>query len=116
MDHHWPSEAGLKGMLFPFEVLVVVLVSLEHLSAKFVVNVLILMGGLFGLVLKVEPDGLLEIELHGTALMGSLKNIKDLDVDLWTIEGSVTVVVLPWLAKLIKSSSQLSFSIVPKCI
>ena len=75
-----------------------------------------LLRSVFTLILEVEPDWELEITLDCTALMLSLHAIKDLDVDLWSIEGTTTLVHFPWLSKVVQSLSKGALSLVPKCI
>lgn len=50
-------------------------------------------------VLQIETLGELEVELDGSALVGSFEGVLDSDVDFWTVEGTVARVELPfaWL-------------------
>lgn len=68
---------------------------------------------LLSLVLKVESNWELEIKLHGTALMGSLKGIEDLDVNLGSVEGTISWVFLPGLSKAVQGLSKSSLGLVP---
>jgi hypothetical protein len=61
-------ETGLKAMFLPSEVLVVHIILLEQLSGKFFLNLVLLvvsmslfLSSVFGLILKVESNRLLEI-------------------------------------------------------
>ena len=69
---------------------------------------------MIGLVLEIKSDWQLEVKLHGTALVGSLQGIKDLDIDLWSIEGTISWVLFPGLSKFIESFSECTFCLVPK--
>lgn len=71
---------------------------------------------MFILVLEIESDGKLEIKLNGTALMRSLEGIEHLDVDLGSVEGSITWVFLPGFAKLVESLSKSALSLIPESI
>lgn len=66
------------------------------------------------LVLQVESDGQLEIQLHSTALMGSLQCIVHFDVNFWTIESSITWVFFPGFAESVQGFSKGTFCLVPK--
>jgi len=117
-------EARLEGLLLPLEVFAVEIVSLEDLRAKLLLDLLVFvgsvglldLGGVFALVLKVEPDGKLEIQLHGSALVRSLKRIVDLDVNLRSVKSTITGVELPWHAKSVESIFQGLLSLVPKVV
>jgi hypothetical protein len=67
----------------------------------------------FGLVLKIETDGELEIKLHSTTLMRSLQGIEHLDINLGSIESTITWVLLPGLSELVEGLSESSLSLVP---
>lgn len=71
---------------------------------------------MFILVLEIESDGKLEIKLNGTALMRSLEGIEHLNVDLGSVEGSITWVFLPGFAKLVESLSKSALSLIPESI
>lgn len=71
---------------------------------------------MFILVLEIESDGKLEIKLNGTALMRSFEGIEHLDVDLGSVEGSITWVFLPGFAKLVESLSKSALSLIPESI
>lgn len=68
---------------------------------------------LIGLVLKIKTDRELEIELNGTALMRSLQCIEDLDINLGSIEGTITWVLLPGFSKFVECLSEGSLSLIP---
>jgi|LauGreDrversion4_2_1035121.scaffolds.fasta_scaffold109805_5 hypothetical protein len=54
---------------------------------------------IFSLVLKIKADGQLEVELHSSALMGTLEGIEDFNINLWSVECSVSGVLLPRLSE-----------------
>jgi hypothetical protein len=59
------------------------------------------LGGILSLELEVEPNWKLEINLNCSTLMLTFQSVKDLDINLWSIESSITWVKHPWLSKLI---------------
>ena len=107
MDDHRSAEAGLQGLLSPDELGGVVLVGLEHLAVKGHLllltlvsrNLRLLFGGVLALVLEVEADGLLEVNLDGSALVLAVESIVDLHIDLGAVESTVAVVESPGLAE-----------------
>lgn len=50
---------------------------------------------LSGAVFEVESFGELEVKLDGSALEGTVESIADFDVDLRTVEGTVSGIQLP---------------------
>lgn len=119
MNDNWSCKAFLDRLFLPFKFIFVKLVWLEQLKGLHLFLIFIISAGIYhliSLVLKVEPDWKLEIELNGTALMWSLQGIKYFDVDLRTVEGTVSWVKLPRLAKLIKCSLKSSLCLVPNLI
>jgi len=98
VHNDWSAETRLKDLLLPLEVVFVHLVSLKDLAAELLVgnlifvrfNVSLLFSGVSGLVLEVEPDGQLEIALHSSALVSTLESVIDLDINLRTVEGTIT--------------------------
>ena len=56
----------------------------------------------FMLILQVESNRLLEIDLDSSALVLSLQSIIDLNVDLWPIECTITVIIGPGSAKFVQ--------------
>jgi len=83
VNNDWSAEAWLKSVFLPNEILVVHIVLLEDLLAKFSafrdrllfmnLHLLLSCGG--GLVLKIESNWLLEIALNSTALVLTPKSI-----------------------------------------
>ncbi len=62
----------------------------------------LLLGSIFVLILQVKPNRLLKVDLDSSALVLSLQSIKDLNVDLWAIECTITVVKGPGPAKFVQ--------------
>jgi len=58
----------------------------------------------------------LEITLDGTALVISAERIVNLDIDLWSVESAISVVELPWLAKLDQSIFKCFLSSIPEFV
>jgi len=119
VNHNWSGETGPERLLLPFEIFVIIFILLEQLCRQ---RLLFLFSAGFlpvsfsiGLVLEVESNWKLEIELNGTALMSSLQGIVNLNIDLWSIEGTISGIQLPWLAELIQSRFKSSLGLVPKC-
>jgi len=65
-------------------------------------------------VLQIEADRQLEVELDGGALVVTLKGITDVNIDLRTIEGTISRVNLPWEASAIEHSLEAGLSTVPE--
>jgi len=65
-------------------------------------------------VLKVETDGKLEIELDGGALVVALEGITDVNINLRTVEGTITRVDLPREASAVEHSLQARLGAIPK--
>lgn len=115
MDDHRSAEARLKGLLLPCVFLLVVLIRLELLRRKILLGVFALVRGVsslffsgrLALVLKVEPDGLLEVTLDGAALVLAFESIVDLDVDFGSVEGAIAMVEGPRLAVAVQSCLKL---------
>jgi hypothetical protein len=64
-------------------------------------------------VLEVKTDGKLEIELDSTALMRSLESIEYLDVDLRSVESTITWVLLPGLSEFVQRLSKGCLGLIP---
>lgn len=64
-------------------------------------------------ILKVKSDGKLEVELDSSALVGSLEGIVKLDVDLRTVECTVSVFGGPFFSELIQGFGQSLLRLVP---
>lgn len=60
-------------------------------------------------VLQIESLGQLEVELERGALVVSAETISDQDVDLGTVEGTITGVDGPWAAKAVEGVFQMLF-------
>lgn len=125
MHDHWPSEARFEIVFLPREVLVIPFIFLVENGPQFfllsdfvlVLSVLFLnLGCILALELQVEANRELEVALNGAALMRALKGIVDLDVDLWSVEGSITGVQGPWLAELVQSIFKSFFRGVPELV
>jgi hypothetical protein len=71
---------------------------------------------MIGLVLEIKSNRQLEVKLHGTTLMRPLQGIKDLDIDLGPIEGTISWVLFPGLSKFIEGFSERTFCLVPKSV
>ena len=114
MNYNRSTEARLKRLLMPRVLLLIILVWREGLTGKLrllsrIILLLLTIGflllsGSLRLVLQVEADGLLEVTLDGTALMSLLERAQHLNVNLGAVEGTITMVVGPWLAEVVKSS------------
>ena len=121
VDDDGAFEAGLERHLVPGEWVLVVLICGELLRSELLLNDSIFVGGVMRLllsgvlvlVLKVEANGLLEVDLDSTTLVLSAKRIIDLDVDLGAVERAITVVVSPGLAEAVKSVFEGTLSHVP---
>ena len=102
MNNNWPSETLPEWLLFPGVLLFVKRVRWEHLFTElFLLNLysgLLLFGGSLALVLQVESDWQLEVELNCAALMASSKGIIDLDINLGSIESTLSLIEFPWLS------------------
>lgn len=105
MDHDRATESGLKRLFSPRVLHMVVFIRWEILRSEFLFNwfaflsfimyVHLLVGGTFCLVLQVESYRLLEVDLDGTALVLAVERIVHLHIDLWSIEGSITMIKGP---------------------
>lgn len=121
MDDHWASETGLETLFLPNVVIFVHFVLNEDLLCKLllylalllIVGMSLLVSSVLSLVLQVESNRLLEIALNGTTLMMSAQSVVDLDVDLGTVEGTISVVEGPGSSKLVKSLGKSGLSLVP---
>jgi len=121
VDNDGAFETRLEGMLVPGEIFVVHVILLENLFWQFnfililslIVSVSLLFCGILSLVLQIESDGLLEIAMNGTALVLTFEGIHHLDVDLGSVERTVTVVESPWPTELVQSNLKGRFSVVP---
>lgn len=61
-------------------------------------------------VLQVEPDWKLEVQLTRSALMFSSEDIVKLNINFWTVEGSIFLVNLIRFSKFLQGKFQLRFS------
>lgn len=121
MNHNGSTETWLERHLLPGPVVLVVLITREELRGKLRLLDLVLVGsilclllsGIFSLVLKVETNGGVEVDLDGTALVLSLKSIVDLDVNLGSIEGTISLVDGPGFAVVVEGILEGLFSLVP---
>ena len=105
MDHDRATESRLERLFFPGVLHVVVFIRREILRSELFFNRLavfslimyvhLLVSGAFRLVLQVESDGLLEVNLDGAALVLAVERIVHLHVNLWSVEGSITMVKGP---------------------
>jgi len=122
VNDDWAFETWLKRHLSPCEFLGVVIVRLEHLRVKLLLFLrLVLEGFLFlssslTLILKVETNRLLEIDLNSTALVLSLKSIVDLNIDLGSVESTITMVESPGDAGFVKSILEGLLSDIPSLL
>lgn len=106
MDGHGSSETRFEGLFVPDKVLIVTLIGLKHLrghlfaSLGFLVlsSLLLFFSSLLALVLEVEADRQLEVTLDSSTLVRAVHCIEHLDVDLGTVEGTITSVGLPWMS------------------
>lgn len=119
------AETGLECMLMPHELVFVILIGKELLRREHLLGLLfalvgsvgsLLLSSSLGLILQVEADGLLEVDLDRTTLVLSLEGVINLHVDLWAVEGTVTMVESPRLTECVKCFFKSSFSLVPKFI
>ena len=117
-------EARLERVLRPNKVLVVHVVSLENLLLKLLLEVAflqllgvkLLLGTAFSLVLQIEADWQLEVTLDRAALVLALEAVVYLDVDLGTVEGAVSLIDRPGVAKLVESRFESTLCLVPKIV
>jgi len=117
VDHDWSGKTWFADLLLPGKVFIIIFVFLEKLSGQFLFRVSRCRLTLFSsFILQVESDWELEIKLDCSALMLSLECIVDLDIDLWSIESTISGVDCPWFTKLIKSTFKCSFCFVPKIV
>jgi hypothetical protein len=61
----------------------------------------LLLSSAFCLVLQIKPDWLLEVALHGTALVLASEGIEDFNVDLGPVERAVAMVEGPRFSVLV---------------
>lgn len=123
MNDNRSTEARLECLFVPRVLLLIILVWREGLTGKLrllsrIILLLLAIGflllsGSLRLVLQVEADGLLEVTLDRTALMSLLERAQHLNVNLGAVEGTITMVVGPWLAEVVKSSLKCQFGLVP---
>ena len=103
VNDHWSTETRLKRHFVPRVLLGIMLIRRELLRCKRLLHLFVFIGSIgslllssiFMLILQVEPNRLLEVNLDSSALVLSLQSIKDLNVDLWAIECTITVVIGP---------------------
>lgn len=97
-------------MLFPFVIFRIPFVlfeTLESLSSnkRFVIFMMFDKGNFASTltlicgVLQVESNWELEIKLNCSALMRSVQRIENFDINLWSVESSITRVEFPWLSE-----------------
>lgn len=125
MDNNWSLESILQRVLFPLEFFLVIIV----LVVYFVTHHCLLLlsgvsggsGGFFRLIfvlvsfeLEVETNRQLEIQLDGSALVGSLQRVVDFNIDFRTVESTITWVKFPGLSILIECLFECSFSLIPQ--
>lgn len=119
VDDNRATEARLERHLVPREGTSIVLIGGEFLRGHLLLGLgdvlegSLLFCSVFMLILEVKAEGLLEVDLNGTALVLSAQRIVDLDIDLGTIEGSITVVESPGLTELDESFLEGSLSLIP---
>ncbi|KAH3684050.1 hypothetical protein WICPIJ_004988 [Wickerhamomyces pijperi] len=70
-------------------------------------------GNIGGSVFQFESVWQLEIQLDSGTLMPSLQGVGDHDIDLWTVESTITWVNFPFDTGLVQSRFQLGFGLVP---
>jgi len=75
--------------------------------------ILLLLFDSFGSVLKVKPNGQLEIELDSSALMLSSEHVKQLYINFWSVEGTITLIYVIWFSEFVQSQLQLRLSKIP---
>ena len=119
VDDNRATEARLERHLVPREGTSIVLIGREFLRGHLLLGLCDVLEGsllfcsVFMLILEVKAEGLLEVDLNGTALVLSAQRIVDLDIDLGTIEGAITVVESPGLTELDESFLEGSLSLIP---
>lgn len=111
MHNNWATETGFERHFMPRKVSLVVIIRREFLRGElfflfthfvFVISIsFLLFGGMLALVLEVETHRLLEIDLNGTTLVLSPQGIVNLDIDLGTVERTITDIVSPRFADLV---------------
>ena len=115
VDHDWSCKALLDGLLLPGIGMIVIFISWEDLGFKDLF-LFIFFNILVSLILEVEPDWQVEIKLDGTTLVMSLKSIEYLDINLWSIESTISWVLFPWFSRSIQCLCKSSLSFVPHLI
>mmetsp|Transcript_85749 Transcript_85749/g.275706 ORF Transcript_85749/g.275706 Transcript_85749/m.275706 type:complete len:247 (-) Transcript_85749:1214-1954(-) len=115
MDDDRTLEAILELALFPdnHALLVLLLGSLEVALVLVLLLALHLLIVPLPAVLQIEPDGVVKVELDGAALMLALHGIRKPDVDLGTIEGTITRIQGPLPAGLVQGGLELALGVVP---
>ncbi len=129
MDHDWAFVTRLEiahsdVVLLVSQFFTLVIVSLLVLGSSFLLNLLrssfisfwswilvLMLGG--GFIAKGEAVWKHEVQLDGTALMRPANSIIKLDVNLWSIKGSVSWVDLPVLTKEVECLTKLLFGRIP---
>mmetsp|Transcript_3914 Transcript_3914/g.9378 ORF Transcript_3914/g.9378 Transcript_3914/m.9378 type:complete len:339 (+) Transcript_3914:286-1302(+) len=111
VDHHGSLEAVLQAALPPDHLAlgILLLCSLELCSFVLLIHFLHALLP----VLQVEADGSIEVQLDRAALMLSLHRILKPDVDLGTVECSVSRVQRPLSARLVQRCLELRLRVVP---
>lgn len=110
VNDHWSTETGLERHFMPRVLLGIVLIRRELLRSESWFHLFVFIGGISGLlfsgifmlVLQIKSNRLLEIDLDSSALVLSLQSVIDLNVDLWPIECTITVIVGPGSAKFVQ--------------
>lgn len=64
-------------------------------------------------VLEVESDRQIKIELNSSALVTSIEGIVQLDINLWSIEGTILGLDCPWLSESLQSTLESVLSLIP---
>jgi hypothetical protein len=65
------------------------------------------------LVLKTKANGKLEIKLNGSTLVLALQGVHESDIDLGTVESSISRIELPFETRVIQSLSKSFLSGIP---
>mmetsp|Transcript_86686 Transcript_86686/g.169604 ORF Transcript_86686/g.169604 Transcript_86686/m.169604 type:complete len:415 (-) Transcript_86686:1412-2656(-) len=115
MDDDGTLEACLQLALTPNHLALRVLL---HCALEFG---LVLVGGRLVVdalpsVLQVEPDGVVEVQLDGAALVLSLHGVCQPDVDLRPVKRAVARVQRPLLAGLVQGGLELGLGVVPNLL
>jgi hypothetical protein len=113
VHHHRTFVLGFQLFFLPHELFTRVFIWWKFLGFKFCCADLCIARAI---VLKVETDWQLKVKLDCSALSWSFESIMQHDINLWPIKSTVSFVNFPRLSVMIKSSSELSFCLLPKFI